>query len=363
MAKKGNKRNLQQQRRAVKMQFSAQKTPVGSFGASFEKRHPSEVSRVPLASSKKKSARQPRVNGSKAFTVNHSEFVADLTSVDPGFEVVSYPINPAQSVTFPWLASLSKNFDQYRIKSMIVRFESAAPATENGRVFLAFDYDPQDDPPATKGEFMSFRGATSDAVWTSSQVIFSGPRLGKVFYTRPGQVLGDVRLFDAANLIVSTSGVSNGLLCGELYIDYTIELINPQGAVACAAEAYAAALMSSAVPAQITTLLLNCQSSNPSFCTIDSNTDFTIKTPGNYIVSIWILVTAGAPSTATPLTLAVTSGAASVGGIGYGYNSSPNSIVQQFLIDQNDVAATYRFAGGASSISGNNQIYVTPAPG
>lgn len=360
-----NPRNKQQPARrknrkrdiSISGKGSAKIIGLGSGGGEFAVDYRRSV---PLAASRKKVARQPRVNGSRAFTVSHSEFLADLTAVDPGFDVKSYAINPAQSTTFPWLSSLARNFDQYRIKTLVVRFESAAPATENGRVFMAFDYDPQDPPPSSKGEFMSYRGATSDAVWTSGSVSLTGPRLGKAFYTRPGQVVGDVRLFDAANLLVSTSGVSNGLLCGELYIDYTMELVNPQGSSACAAEAYAAALLQSAVGYQLSACLTNCTSSNSAFAEILNGTDFSVNTIGNYIVTISNAITSGTPTTSTALGLAVLSGSASVGALGYGFTPSEQS--QSFLLDITLPGAVMRFSG-PGTVQATNQIYITPAPG
>ena len=361
-----NPRNKQQPARrknrkrdiSISGKGSAKIIGLGSGGGEFAVDYRRNV---PLAASRKKIARQPRVNGSRAFTVSHSEFLADLTAVDPGFEVTSYSINPAQSATFPWLSSLARNFDQYRIKSLLVRFESAAPATENGRVFMAFDYDPQDPVPASKGEFMSYRGATSDAVWTSGSVSFNGPRLGKAFYTRAGQVVGDVRLFDAANLLVSTSGVANGLLCGELYIDYTMELVNPQGSSACAAETYAAALFSSALPGGISAVLAFCTSSNPAFAEILNQSDFAIHTIGNYVVTIYNDVATGSPTTSTALGLTVLSGSGSAGLLTYGFTSNAQS--QSFLLDVTVPGAIFRFSGPVGSITSTNQIYITPAPG
>lgn len=305
--------------------------------------------RAPLAAAKRTVARRPRTNGSRSFTVAHTEYLADLSAVSPGFSVVSYPINPALASTFPWLASLAGNFDQYRIKRLAVRFESSAPATENGRVFLAFDYDPQDDVPNDKGSFMSYRGATSDAVWTSNQCMFTGPRLSRTYYTRSGQVVGDVRLYDAGNLLVSTSGVSNGLLCGELYLDYEMELMNPQGSSACSPETYMAAELTSATPALGLNPLSNASSNNPSGVSIVSGSSFSIHTPGNYILSTYAPVTAGTPGSGTYWNLSVGSGTASVGGIGYGWNTTVPGLTQTFRIDQSSTDATYNISNAVSN--------------
>lgn len=297
--------------------------------------------RAPLAKSKRTAAMQPRTNGSKAFIVKHTEYLADLTAVNPGFDVTSYPINPGIGSTFPWLASLAANFDQYRIRSLCARFESSAPATENGRVFMAFDYDPQDQPPVDKGSFMSYKGATSDAVWTSNMVRFIGPRLGKIFYTRTGGVVGDIRLYDAGNFFVSTSGVANGVLCGELYLDYEIELVNPQGASACGGETYTAATISSTSSTGGGNPLTHCTSNEPTKVSIDDSTHFSIHAPGNYVLAVYALWTSGTPSSGTYFNIVVSSGTATVGGYGYGYNTAPAGVCQSFLVDQNSTDAQF----------------------
>jgi hypothetical protein len=319
---------------------------------------------MPLASSKRTVARQPKVNGERTFRCSHSEYLADLTATAPLFNALSYSINPGLSSSFPWLSSLAKSFDQYRIVSLSARFESSSNATQDGRVFLAFDYDPSDPPPATKGELMSYLGASSNSVWDDCRIVFSGPRKGKTFYVRSGGVVGDIRLWDAGNLIVSTSGVPNGLLCGEIYLDYEIDLINPQGAVACAAEEYQAALMTQGAPVPLETPLISANSSSPLFCVIDDGVHFTINTPGNYLVSCYTSMTAGTPSSASYFNMAVTSGTSSVGGVGYGWNTAVPGLTQIFSIDQTSVSAQYSIASNVlTGLVGVNQFYVTPAPG
>lgn len=351
------KGKAQKKKRDLSAKGSVQITGIGSASGSMS------YKRAPLASARRQVTRKPLMNGSKAFRVVHSEYLGDLTAVAPDFRVSSYAINPGLSGTFPWLSSLAKNFDQYSICALRVRFESSAPATEFGRVFLAFDYDPQDAPPETKGAFMSYKGACSDAVWTSSSIVMSGPRVGRPFFTRTAQVVGDVRLYDAANVLVSTSGVSNGVVCGELYLDYEISLINPQGNSPCGSvEVYLAATLSTGAPATGTTPLTGATSSNPQGVSVDDGSHFSIHAPGNYIVSISWINTAGIVGSGSYFNCSVISGSATSASQSYGWNTVVAGMTQIFILEQTSVDAQYNLTNAlGSSVSGRIIVEVTPA--
>jgi hypothetical protein len=148
------------------------------------------------------------------------------------FSVQSIPINPGQAGTFPWLSKVAQNFESYRFKKLKIVYETEAPSSLGGTLVLALDYDASDPVPATKQQMLAYRGSVRSAPWTECCHSSIGEDLHKQksYFVRPGSqpVNTDVKMYDVANLFVATQGVTTGsAVCGELYVEYDVELMTP----------------------------------------------------------------------------------------------------------------------------------------
>jgi len=178
--------------------------------------------------------------------ITHREYITDVYSGSiPGgststaFDISSYPINPGQTRTFPWLASIASNYEEYEILGMVFSFVAtsgdsvASTNTSLGSVILATEYDPTKPAFANKQAMENYQFSSS-AKPSQSQVhaIECKKNLTpvKMLYVRTGALTGtDLRWTDFANFHIATVGhPSAGVNLGELWCTYKIKLNKPR---------------------------------------------------------------------------------------------------------------------------------------
>jgi hypothetical protein len=207
-----------------------------------------EVVKAPIAQSRRISGLgEPKfraIGAAGDVCVIHREYVSDLlaSATAGAFGVLGIPINPGNLLLFPWLSKMAENFESYVFKGLKFLFETDAPSTTPGTVLMAVDYDAVDALPATKGDMMSYRGATRTVPWARQELHCGKEDLHKrkTYYIRGlsedsgatvGQLLqngDDPRLDDVGTLIVGSSNCTSSALLGELYVEYEVELMTPK---------------------------------------------------------------------------------------------------------------------------------------
>lgn len=170
--------------------------------------------------------------------VREREYLGDIVSSGSvgAFQNTAYPITPTSSMTFPWLSTVAKQFDQWEPNGIVFEFVSISSdfngsAQALGSVVLATDYDVLDTPYATKVA-MANADYSSSCKPSCNQMhgIECDPsqRPYKTMYTRPfdrpianNNTLG--------NFQVATSGVSAaGVHLGELWVSYDVTFYKKQ---------------------------------------------------------------------------------------------------------------------------------------
>lgn len=178
--------------------------------------------------------------GNMAFgtRVRHREFIADITaSGGASFLNQSFPLNPGIARTFPWLASVAKNFDQYQIVGCVFQFVSTSSDITAGgalgSVILATDYDAKDLPYSSKlvMENSQYAVSTKPSVSTIHAIECDPEATAQsILYIRDGSQPADtdVRLYDLGNFQLATVGLptSTGNI-GELWVSYDVILYKP----------------------------------------------------------------------------------------------------------------------------------------
>lgn len=167
--------------------------------------------------------------------VVHREYVRDIaagTGTPSIFNVNRLPINPGLQDLFPWLSSVARNFESYKFKKLRFCYETEAPSSLGGTLVLTVDYDASDPTPASKLQAMAYRNAVRSAPWEPcchSSAIEDLNKLKTNFVRNGGNPPDtDVKLYDIGNLFVITQNVSTAsAVCGELYVEYDIELYTP----------------------------------------------------------------------------------------------------------------------------------------
>lgn len=170
-----------------------------------------------------------------AVIIRHREYIGDVVSSPTAnsFNLDTYPLNPAQSLTFPWLSSIAQQFEEYMINGMVFEFKSTASdaiaSSTNlalGNVIMATSYDPLNPPFSSQMEMLNYEYAQSCKVSESAMhMIECDPRQTPLthLYTRVGTVPGnaDLRLYDFGSFQIATSGLQGSSInIGQLWVTY-----------------------------------------------------------------------------------------------------------------------------------------------
>lgn len=188
--------------------------------------------RAPVAVSRALMIRDPVVqNGRDSVRIVHSEFVSDVVG-STLFSAVGFAVNPALSQTFAWLSSVALRYERYSFKKLCFHYEPRCSTATAGTIILALDYDAADSAPESKQDVLSYHNKADSAAWQSCKTFVDGPvaRNRGSLFTRAG-ALGagvDIKTYDLGNLYVCASGHADATVCGELYVDYEVELMIPQ---------------------------------------------------------------------------------------------------------------------------------------
>lgn len=179
-------------------------------------------------------------NMSQGVIVAHREFICDV--VAPGtaaFTNTSYPINPGLVASFPWLAPIANQFDQYEIIGLIYEFKSTssdyATGTALGSIIMATEYDSADPVYSSKIEMENSQYCIStkpslDAIHPveCDPSVNLTPRMFTRSTTVP--VTKDQRLYDHGVFQLATVGnaAAANTVMGELWVSYQIAFFKPQ---------------------------------------------------------------------------------------------------------------------------------------
>jgi len=177
-------------------------------------------------------------------TVQHKEYIGDIFGPQSAgtFQNQTFGLNPGLQTTFPWLAQVAANYDEYTFHQLIFTYRSTvtdfvAGNGQVGSVIMATQYNSNEAPFASKQDAMEYDGAVSAKV---SEKILHGVECdptklsgspGK--YTRAGPVPQgeDKKTYDLGQLNISVSNTPAGFAnqaIGELWVSYTVELRKPK---------------------------------------------------------------------------------------------------------------------------------------
>lgn len=175
-------------------------------------------------------------------TITHREYIQDVisgTGTPSVFTTTVLAINPGQQTTFPWLASIAANYEEYELQGMVFEYvatsgESVASAnTALGTVIMATEYDPTKPAFANKQAMENYSFATSSKPACSFlHAIECKKERTPVnrLYVRTGANSGtDLRWTDFGNFTIATVGTqAAGTTLGELWVTYKIKLLKPR---------------------------------------------------------------------------------------------------------------------------------------
>lgn len=175
-------------------------------------------------------------SANESVRVRHREFIANVNSTS-AFTLTSYSINPGMAATFPYLASIARNFQEYRFKGLIFEFKStsgtsvASTNTALGTIMLGAQYRADAPDFTSKRELLNEMWST-DAPPCSNVIlpIECAPNESpmSIQYIRSGSATGDVKFYDLARFYIGSEGAQATSVAGELWASYEVDLYKPQ---------------------------------------------------------------------------------------------------------------------------------------
>lgn len=166
--------------------------------------------------------------------MSRREYITDIIP-QAGWSVFKLAINPGDSKSFPWLSGVARNFEKYVINKLTIEYKTGQSSIIPGKIQLGPDFDPSDPSPMSKKELLTYTLACDGPVWQNFSLdIPKGYLMNqKKYYVRSnGQVVNDLKLYDACNVFIGSDANSTELsYLGEIWINYDITLYEPQAPI------------------------------------------------------------------------------------------------------------------------------------
>lgn len=173
--------------------------------------------------------------------VQHREYLKDIRTGAAGtFNVEKFALQVADEKTFPWLATIAQNFEEYRLWGCIFEFRTTSSDALNstntalGTVIMATNYNASRPAFISKQEMENYEFSQS-AKPSVSQL--HGCELAgadtplTVYYVR-NETLGpfdDIKMYDYGNFQIATSGFqASNVVVGELWVTYNVQFLKPR---------------------------------------------------------------------------------------------------------------------------------------
>lgn len=175
--------------------------------------------------------------GTQSIRVTHKEFLGNIYGSD-NFVFTTYPLNPGVSKTFPWLAGIARNYQQYHINGLIFQYVStsafALGSTNSalGKVMMATNYNAEDPPFSSTVQMLATQFSNycrpADSIMHAIECA-PAETPNKVYYIRTdiSEDAKDLRLSDIGFTQVGTEGMQSTGEVGGLWVSYDITLLKP----------------------------------------------------------------------------------------------------------------------------------------
>lgn len=175
---------------------------------------------------------------SQSIKITYREFVTNLVSSASAGGTVSgsLAIQPQNTLLFPWLSNIAKNYQEWRPCGMLFEFKTTSSDSLNstntalGTVAMGVDYDPNAPNPTSLQEILMLDDSSECKPSQSFLVpVECKPRLGTrrnfdIFINTNN--LENSTLGNLNYAITGMQGTS--VVVGQLWVTYCVELIKPQ---------------------------------------------------------------------------------------------------------------------------------------
>jgi len=173
--------------------------------------------------------------------IRKKEYIKDIVSSATAntIQTETFVINPGNTTTFPHLAQIARNYEEYQLRGACFHFKSlsgdsvASVQSGLGYVALATQYDSYDTTFTTKSQIENYSMSQSGkpsidqvhGIECSKNLVAQNH-----LYIRPAAqpANSDLRLYDLGKTTVMTSCPGTSVTLGELWISFDVELFKPK---------------------------------------------------------------------------------------------------------------------------------------
>lgn len=174
--------------------------------------------------------------------VMDSEFISLLTvpanQVDSLYLLKRLRVNPLSVGTFTKLPSIARNYEYYKFLKLHFRYETRCGSNQAGSIIMSPDYDAADGQVATQERVIyGNKGTVDDAVWKESIIKLDPKSMNRLFKShanmsdaRFASTDQDQKTIDSAQVFICAdlAGNTSAVTIGKLFVDYIVELTEPQ---------------------------------------------------------------------------------------------------------------------------------------
>lgn len=236
---------------------------------------------APVSIATRRTGSAPRINNKSngSVEITHRSYLCPITnSVDYAAQL--FNVNPGLPGTFPWLSKLARRYEEYKFKKLKFEYRSVCATSTSGVVMMSFDYDAADGLPTNKASQAQTVPNSEVNAWSSNDLIINCDAGYKYIRSGALQPNLDIKTYDFGAMCLS-SVYGNGVVSGELYVEYTVELRKPTDGPTTSGK-ISFATTSFAVPfptgGEVTGF-------NP-YTTTAVATTLVVTTPGEYMISV-----------------------------------------------------------------------------
>lgn len=161
----------------------------------------------------------PSQNNDIPVRIKRMEYLDSLTFSKSSTAVLTKSFTPTLT-TMPILSRFAKLYEMYVIHSMAVVFKTASRTTRDGQVIIAVDYNSKSTATPDKVKLLSMPNIVFPIHKDGSRLRVSVP--ATLRYVTQSDQARDVPF--AIQAYATTNTVEEAFVCGDIYLDYDIEL-------------------------------------------------------------------------------------------------------------------------------------------
>lgn len=178
-------------------------------------------------------------SGNRSLRVHQTEVIGKVSanstwfpSWNDKYSVATFPINPANPKTFPWLSYIARLYDKYRFYGLKFMFVNAVSTQTEGNLMMSLDYDTLDVAPANLVQASQLAKYKVSPLYCPCEfsIPVNHPGNSPWLYTFDLSATTntvDLKTYNLGNFFLSLDGVpQDGKDYGYLAVEYDVELLD-----------------------------------------------------------------------------------------------------------------------------------------